>query len=182
MKTWLTRGSFALLGLLAVAVAVLMAMGKRSGAGEMNGSIEIARPVPVVKAWLTEPDRLKQWVSWLVEVRKVSPTREVWVMEDRNNGNQKMEMFVDALEDTPTLLRANVWAAGSFHGVSQWRLVDLGNNRTRLEQTASFVYDEWFARLLEPLITPAAQKKSDEDLARLKQQIEAAPAAIPLGQ
>lgn len=175
MKTWLIRALAAVGGFLVLAVGALLVMGQRSGAGAMNGSIEIARPVPVVKAWLTEPDHLKQWVSWLVEVRQVSPTREVWVMEDRNNGNQKMEMFVDALEDTPTVLRANVWAAGSFHGVSQWRLVDLGNNRTRLEQTASFVYDEWFARLLEPLITPAAQKKSDEDLTRLKQQVEASP-------
>ena len=175
MKTWLIRTGAVLAGLLTIAVGVLLVMGQRSGAGALNGSIEIARPAPVVKAWLTEPDHLKQWVSWLVEVRRVSPTREVWVMEDRNNGNQKMEMIVDALEDTPTLLRANVSAAGSFHGVSQWRLVDLGNNRTRLEQTALFVYDEWFARLLEPLITPAAQKKSDEDLARLKQQVEAQP-------
>jgi hypothetical protein len=84
---WLIGG---LVGLVAIAVAVLFIAGLRPGAGRTRSDIEIARPPEVVWTWITEPARVKQWVSWLVEVREDPQgtdgvgARDIWVMDDPN--------------------------------------------------------------------------------------------------
>ena len=42
-----------------------------------------------------------------------------------------------------------------------------------MESTGEYRYTMWMAKLMEPLITPSAQKKEDADLARLKTLVEA---------
>jgi len=120
---------------------------------------------------LTEPEKLKAWVGWLVEVRREGD-REIWVVEDRNNGNARMEIVAYDMREEPGRLFAKLKVDGSFHGWNEYRLTDLGG-RTRLEMSGEYEYEHWFAKLLEPIITREATKKQDEDLARLKGLVEA---------
>jgi carbon monoxide dehydrogenase subunit G len=66
---------------------------------------------------------------------------------------------------------------GAFEGTEIYRLTDLGNGRTHLEVISRYHYTMWVAQLFEPLITPAAQKKMDGDVARLKSLVETAASA-----
>src|SRR6185295_11965917 len=59
---WVLRIVGALVGLAVLAVLVLFALSKRPDAGKGEVSIEIAQPPAVVWAWITEPEKLKQWV------------------------------------------------------------------------------------------------------------------------
>lgn len=61
---------------------------------------------------------------------------------------------------------------GEFTGESVYQLVDLGNGRTRLDMDSRFHFQNWFANLMEPVITPAARKKMRGDSARLKSILE----------
>jgi carbon monoxide dehydrogenase subunit G len=61
---------------------------------------------------------------------------------------------------------------GAFEGTQTYKLTDLGNGRTHLEIAGQYRYTVWIAQLFEPLITPAAQKKMDDDAARLKSLVE----------
>jgi len=167
---WLIRGAVGLLSLIGGAVLVLLAMGARSDK-KLHSAVEIAKPAGDVRPWLTEPEKLKAWVGWLLEVRREGD-REIWVVEDRNNNNARMEIVAYDMREEPGRLYTKVKVDGAFHGWSEFRWTEAGG-RTKLEQTGEYEYESWFAKLLEPLITREATKKQLEDLERLKSLIEA---------
>jgi uncharacterized protein YndB with AHSA1/START domain len=178
---WLMYALTAVVGLILLAIVVLLAMGGGRGESQLLASTEIDRPAATVFAWLTEPPRLKAWVGWLVDVRTVQAAgtggagaRDVWVMEDRNNNNQLMEITVDTTRvEPPHRLVAQLAAPAGFEGTVEYTLEDLTPGRTRVTYLGKYRYHHWFAKLLAPVITRAAQQKLEEDLARLKQRIEA---------
>jgi uncharacterized protein YndB with AHSA1/START domain len=167
-----------LVGICVLAVLVLFAMGFRSGARENRALVEIACSREEVFAWISEPERQKQWVSWLVEVQDASPgvtgagRNEVWVMDDPNM-KQKISIASEYTGwDPPNRLEMNIHMDGFFDGTQVYTLTDAGG-KTRLEQFAETRYLHPFYALLEPLVTPAAQKKMVADLAQLKAKAEA---------
>jgi len=178
--TWVLRIIGGLVALVAIATLVLLALGQRTGAGDIRVSTEINASPERIWPWLAEGERAKQWVTWLVEVRsdpaaKQSPVgaKEVWVMRDENNGGQKMEITGVCTEYSPyTRLSVHLSTPGQFDGEQTYQLTDLGGGRTRLDAISHFRYAVWFARLMEPLITPSAQKKMAEDLTRMKALVE----------
>ncbi len=181
---WIAVAVLGLVGLFVVAAVVLLALGRRADAGRLVTSIEVNRPPAEVWLWITEPDKLKGWVTWLVEVRQLTDgpvrpgSRVEWVMQDANNGNRPMVITSETLAfEVGRRLELKLSAPGAFSGVATYALVDLGGGRTRLATDAHYRYDSAFARLMEPLITPAAAKKFDGDMARLKALAEAAPRA-----
>jgi uncharacterized protein YndB with AHSA1/START domain len=110
-------------GLVAIAVAILLALGGGRGVGEYETSVEIARPAPVVFTWITEPDRVKSWVGWLVDIKRLTPEnpgvglREIWVMEDRNNNNQRMDILQEVVRHEPNrLIESRLDVPGGFSG------------------------------------------------------------------
>jgi uncharacterized protein YndB with AHSA1/START domain len=168
--------------LLSLAVLALIAYGHRTEAGRVRSAIEIQRPPGVVFPWITDGPHLTQWVSWLKEVRALAPgplgagSRVVWVMEDPNMGGP-VEVGAEYLRyEEGRGFDVQIAMARAFDGTTRYLLTDLGAGRTRLEQDGTYHYQQWFARLLEPLVTPQAQKKLEGDLARLKQLVEAEPA------
>jgi uncharacterized protein YndB with AHSA1/START domain len=171
---WVIRILGGLAGLLLLGVVVLFAMSHRATAGKMENSIELNAPPERVWAWVTEPDKLTQWVSWLVEVR--GPRQQcVWVMRDENNGGRLMEIHSTVVEDTPPhRFRARLSAAEGFDGDATYEISDLGSGRTRLDIQAAYTFSHWFARLMEPVIMPSAGKKMVGDLARRKSKVEGA--------
>jgi uncharacterized protein YndB with AHSA1/START domain len=168
-----------LVALPLLGAAVLLLMGHRSGAGHSHASIEIQASPERIWPWLEDSGRLKQWVSWLVDVRE-SPHgsqgvggQRVWVMRDENNGGALMEIpFTYTEYAPPARMTARTYTAGLFQGWEAYRLTDLGNGRTRVDSDGQYEYLMWMARLMEPLITPQAEKKMRADLAQLKLAVE----------
>ena len=172
MRRWPWPGS-------ACAVGVLLVLGGGRGVSSHQTSVDISRPAPVVFTWITEPDRVKSWVGWMVEIRDLTPgttgvgAREIWVMEDRNNNNQRMDIETEVTRlETDRLLEARLNVPEGFTGTVTYELQPLEGNRTRLIYRGTFHYQHWLAKLLEPVISRSAQQKLEEDLERLKQKAE----------
>jgi uncharacterized protein YndB with AHSA1/START domain len=184
---WLMYFVAGVVALLVLAVVVLLVLGR--GDSRLAASVEIARPADVVFEWVTEPERVRAWVGWLVEIRPVTPqqaqvgARQVWVMEDRNNNNQLMNIESEIVAyQPPRAVSAQVSAIEGFTGTVEYAIEPLGPDRARLQYTAAYQFHHWLATLLKPVITRAAQQKLEEDLARLKQKAEADVAGIAQGQ
>jgi uncharacterized protein YndB with AHSA1/START domain len=167
-------------GVLVLAIVALLMVGGGRGESTLQTSIDIARPAPVVFSWITEPVRVKSWVGWLMDVQSQTPetagvgAKYVWVMEDRNNGNQRMNIHtVTTRFEQDRVLESTLHVPEGFRGVVTYELQPLDDNHTRLTYRGTYQYQHWLARLLSPVITRSAQQKLQEDVARLKQQAEA---------
>jgi hypothetical protein len=91
------------------------------------------------------------------------------MMKDENNGGQLMEIAGTFSQyEPPSKMTVQLSAPGGFDGTQAYRLTDLGNGRTRLEIDLDFHFTSALARLMEPLITPQAEKKMVSDLDHLK--------------
>jgi uncharacterized protein YndB with AHSA1/START domain len=166
---------FALVGLCVLA---LLAIGGLRGTALLQSDVVIAKPPSQVYPWIAEGDRLKQWVSWLVEVRPLTPgitgagSKEVWVMDDPNMG-ERIEITGEVVAaDAPRLRQAKMRMPDAFSGVITYQLTDIGGS-TRLQFTSSYEFESWFARLLAPIVTRQAQQKMISDVATLKRLAEA---------
>ena len=177
---WLLYGLGAVVAVVMVAVLVLLMLGGGRGESRLQATIEIARPASVVFDWITRPSRVQSWVGWLIEIQSLSPgeqtigSREVWVMEDRNNNNQRMEIESEIVGlDQNRVLSTRLHSPGGFEGTVTYSLEPMGADRTRLQYLGDYKFEHWLAKLLEPVISRSAQQKLEEDLARLKQLAEA---------
>jgi len=179
---WVLRISGIFVVLLIIGVAVLFVLGHRANAGQIHVSAELNASPDQLWPWLNDSDKVKQWVSWLAEVRQDRPTvgvgtKQIWVMHDANNAAKPMEIEGTYTEYVPpTRLTVQVSSAGSFDGHQTYRVENLSAGRTRLDIDGTYHYSQWFAELLDPLITPAAEKKLVEDVARLKSLVESSGA------
>ena len=173
---WLKYGAIGFLGIVACAVLVLLIMSHREDAGVMASTIEIDRPPEHVWAWLEEKDKVKQWVSWTVDVQVEGPNgvggkRQTSMKDPNMNGEIVVVDSVIREYQRPKFLKANLSAPIGFDGTVNYNLEDLGG-RTRLTVASKFKYHHWFANLMEPLITPQARAKGAADLATLKRLAE----------
>ena len=173
---WLKYGALGFLSIIVLAVVTLLILGRREGAGKTVASIEINRPPAVVWTWLEEKDKFKQWVSWTVDVLDEGPNgvggKRRTTMRDPNMNNQLV--YIDSVTtefNHPSHIRVHITSPIGFEGDATYDLQDLGG-RTRLTATGAFKYSEWFAILLEPVITPQALAKEEADLATLKRLAE----------
>ena len=177
---WILYVLAGLLALILLAVVILLAVGGGRGEGRFVKTIEIAQPANVVFQWITEPPRLKSWIGWLVDIRMLTPdigrvgSRHVFVMEDRNNSNQRMDIDVETTRvERDRLLEVRMNVPGGFNGTVTYELQPMDQKRTHLTYRGTFRYEHWLAKLLEPVISRSAQQKLNEDLQRLKQLAEA---------
>ena len=170
-----------LASLIVLPLITLFVLSHRANAGVSHSEIEIAAAPEQVWQWVDDGARLKQWVSWLVEVREPQPVHHqvgapmTWVMKDENNGGMLMPLVGKFTEyDPPRHLKLGIGSdAEMFDGEEGYTLVRLADGRTRMMIDAKFHYHQWFAALMEPVITPAANKKMARDLGQLKSLIEA---------
>lgn len=163
--------------LLVLVFGILLVLSNLPGAGKLHASVEIAASPQQIWPFLNEGDKLKQWVSWLAEVKQTEPrgpgASQTWVMHDANNGNAAMSIDSRCTEYTPpTRLSVVVNTPHEFDGSQTYALKDLGNNHTRLEIDGDYHFTQWFASLMTPLIMPAAAKKMEGDIATLKKLVE----------
>ncbi len=179
---WLRYGALSLAGLILLAFLILFVLSSQKDASTLRASVEIARTPQQLAPWLEDPEKIKQWVSWLKEIRRLTPpphgvgTKEVWVMEDRNNNNQTMELKCEVIAFEP-LRRAKVriTAAEGFTGISEFITTDLGNGHTRFDQIGEYTFDSAFVRLMTPIVMRSAAAKALADMQTLKAKVEAAP-------
>ena len=134
----------------------------------------------MVFTWITEPARMKSWVGWLIDVQSMTPgtegvgARQVWVMEDRNNNNQRMDIQSEVTRYEPDrLLEAKLSAPMGIHGHGHLRDPAARRQSLEPEVPGTYKFDHWLAKLLEPIISRSAQQKLEEDLTRLKTMAEA---------
>jgi uncharacterized protein YndB with AHSA1/START domain len=163
--------------LLAIAFATLLVLSHLPGADKIHASVEIAASPQTIWPWLNEGDKLKQWVSWLAEVKQTEPralgASQTWVMHDANNGGAPMSIASRCTEFTPPKrLGVTVNVPNAFDGSQTYAITDLGNNRSRLDIDGEYRFTQWFASLMTPLIMPAAAKKMEGDIATLKRLTE----------
>jgi hypothetical protein len=94
-------------------------------------------------------------------------------MRDENNRGQLMEIEGTFTEYQPPLRESvRISSAGMFDGQQTYIVENLGAGRARLNIDGTYRDAQWFAALMEPLITPAAEKKLRQDVARLKALVE----------
>lgn len=177
---WLLYALAGIAGVIGICVIILLMLGGMRGEGRLVASVDIAKPPATVFRWITQPEKMKSWIGWVVEIRNLTPgqtgvgSKDVWVMEDRNNGNQRMDIESLVTRYEPDrLLEARLSAPMAFTGAVTYELQPMDANRTRLTYSGSYRYEHWLAKLLEPVISRSAQQKLHEDLQRLKQQAEA---------
>ncbi len=159
--------------LLAFVFVVLLILGALPGNGQMHVSTEIAASPQQVWPWIDNGDKLKQWVSWLVDVKQAQPrapgSTQTWVMKDENNGGMLMTLNGRCTEYVPdSRLAVAITSADEFDGAQSYTLTDLGNGRMRLDIDGRYHFTNWFANLMTPLIMPAARNKLVNDVAHLK--------------
>jgi len=176
---WIKIVLGSLLGLIVVCALVLFAMGTTRDANRMTNSIVIHQKPEVVWPWLYKTDKVKQWVSWLVEIREDGSGepyvggKAVWVMEDRNNNNARMEItgVVTGLEPGRRIQVA-LSAPEGFHGTNTYTLTTLPDGSTRLDSDARYDFENAFARFMTPVICWQAKKKMNEDMDHLRSLVE----------
>lgn len=178
---WLKWIGIVIAALVILPVVTLFAMRYRHGAGETHASVEIAASPQTVWTWIDDGEKLKKWVSWTADVTYPDAQKawsmgssRVLVMRDENNGGMLMRITTKCSEYVqPSVMTVQMSdGEGMFEGDQTYKLTDLGNGRTRLDVSSHYRLNQWFANLMEPLVTPAAEKKMKMDVAHLKSLVE----------
>lgn len=142
---------------------------------EYRAQVSIAATPVQIYPFLTEPERLKQWLGGLVESKPLTEggtrvgARSLEIVEE--NG-RRMEMESVILDVRTNELLAVEISSSMALMRSEYRLTGDGA-RTRVDHTMNAHY-KGFVRLLAPFIRGMVQKKIDGDLDRLRQVVEAA--------
>jgi carbon monoxide dehydrogenase subunit G len=175
MQKWILRVLIVFGGLIAMFFVVMLILsGGAKGEGHHDASIVINKPPAEVFPWLTEPEKLTKWLTGLVESKALTEGGlrvGAKSQETVEVGGERtvMEVEVTAVEP-PKLLVVRITSEG-FVGDSRYTLEQDGSS-TKLRYLGDFRYTVFMAKLLEPLITPAAQGKLVQDFERLKVLVE----------
>jgi uncharacterized protein YndB with AHSA1/START domain len=175
MKKWTKIVLITLAAIIVLPIAALAVANALPDSGHMVASTVIHQKPEAVWPWLYKKDKVMQWVSWLVEIREDDAGEPrvgksgVWVMEDKNNDNMRVEFTGTVAAVEPYRRMAiNLDAPGGFKGTSSYILTALPDGGTRLESDSRYVFDSAFARFMSPLIYWQAKKKMQGDLEHLK--------------
>jgi uncharacterized protein YndB with AHSA1/START domain len=177
---WIKLSIVSILGIILLATAALAIAGMGTNANRMRCSLVIRQKPAAIWPWLYEPDKVKQWVTWIVEVRSegepVPGGKMVWVMEDRNNGNARMEIqaIVQAVEPGHKLA-VELSATEAFRGTSTYSLTEQPDGSTLMVSDSQYRFDNAFARFMTPLVLWQAKKKMVSDMDHLRTLVEAKP-------
>jgi len=185
---WVWRILFGIIAVVVLAVLGLWLGGFRKGAGINSATIDINRPPAQVWRYLTNDDLVKKWVSGLTEIRHLTPgvegvgnRFEMTVVMDGERTDMEMEItaFVPNRQIGFKVKSIGHPSMG-FTETGEYAIVEQDHN-TLLTLTGRSKYYPFWLQLMEPLVTPMAQKKLEGDLARLKSLVEAEPrmAATP---
>ena len=175
MKRKLVRVGLAVFGLLIGIVLALWFIGGRTAV--YYADIEIAAAPDEVFQYLIEPDQV---VKWIHGVTKIEPLTEgehqvggrarVTVIDD---GGNEFVIEDEVLKSEPGQLLELQMTSDMFEIISSYDLHTHGST-THISHTMWADY-KGFVRIFAPFAGGAAQQQMADDLARLKQLIEADP-------
>ncbi|NUQ74776.1 MAG: SRPBCC family protein [Polyangiaceae bacterium] len=180
MKKWIIRVVVGFFLLIALFFGVLYVVsGGAKGKGYHEAKIEINKPAAAVFPWLTEPAKQKQWIFGLAEVKPLTEgdlrvgarSQETMVI-----GEEQTVMVSEVIELDPGKRMVVKITSPGFDGQIRYVLDEAGASST-LRYIGDFQYKPFMLRLLEPLVTPSAQRKLEGDLMKLKAEVEASQSA-----
>ncbi len=169
MKKWLITTVLALAGGLILVWTIGGSM------ADYRVQVSIAATPAQVYPFLTEPERLKQWLGGLVESKPLTEggtrvgARSLEIVEE---SGRRMEMESVVLDVRTNELLAVEISSSMGQMRSEYRLAGDGA-RTRVDHTMNVRY-KGFIRFIAPFIKGMVQKKIEGDLERLRQVVEAA--------
>ena len=161
-----------LFALLVVAVAVLWFVGGKTYVN--TAEVTIDAPPSQVFPYLTEPDKLKQWLAGVVEIKPLTEgghrvgAKGKIVVEEQGN---KIEMEDEVLRSEDNkLLELRIFSP-IFEINNLYELTD-DQGKTHLKLTMQAKYSS-VMRVFAPLVEGAIQELLDANFQRLKQLVEA---------
>ena len=140
-----------------------------------EASIEIAAAPAEVFPWLAASERRCEWMGALTESEPLtegSPevgSRFRDVFEDLG---RRVELEAEIVELEPPHALTVHLDSRVFEATSSQRLEELEGGRTRLTAVIETEYKQRAARLAAPVVTRHAQRRLEQDLARLKELVE----------
>lgn len=140
-----------------------------------EASIEIAAAPAEVFRWLAASERRCEWMGALTESEPLtegSPevgSRFRDVFEDLG---RRVELEAEIVEIEPPRAMTVHLDSRVFDATSSQRLEELEGGRTRLTAVIETEYKQRAARLAAPVVTRHAQRRLEQDLARLKELVE----------
>lgn len=176
--------SFKVVVLVVAAIPVLVVVGLLLAGLRANRAnhAEIVIRAPAAEVWrhLEDPALVKGWVGGLVEIESLthSTTAEVGardrlIVEVNGQRNELFSVITAVERGRHIAQRVTAEKGLPFTEDMSFTLVDEGQS-TRFVIDATWQYTTWAGRLLEPVIAKMAQKKVEEDLVRLKANVEGA--------
>jgi uncharacterized protein YndB with AHSA1/START domain len=182
------RAILAVVVLVPVVLAVgLYVAGSREGAGRNVVRVEIDRPPQQVFRHVENVDLLKGWTG-AKEIERLTPPpaqkgSRFRVVSVVRGTRTEVVSEITTLERGRRLAfaaRTPPGAAAAFAQPAEYTLQER-DGRTVLTVVIDTRYEGFLLRLLEPFITPGAQKELTRQLAALKSQTESEPRAGPGG-
>ncbi|HUK51653.1 MAG TPA: SRPBCC family protein [Candidatus Binatia bacterium] len=181
---WLWRILGGTVVVVVVCIAGLWLAGMRSGHGHNAGSVVINRPAAQVWRYLSDDELTKKWLPSLSEIRHLTPgvtgAGEKLLLKESYKGQVVEMMMTMTRVEPPRRMEFTLEGLGDpsngFMEKAQYVLEEK-DGKTQVTLSGDTEYYGRFVRLMEPLITPAADKKLGEDLLRLKSIVEAEPPA-----
>ena len=179
---WFAWLGGALLALIVVAVLVLLALGQREGSDRLVTSVTLKRPPAVAFEWIADGNKMKQWVSWLSEVKYVSGgpglgETHVHVMNDPHASEPVLIEATTTAYDPPHRVTAAIKSQG-FHGTVDYVFTELPGGGTRLDYEMRFELDNAIGKLMLPIVLPQAREKAEMDFKKLEQLVAAEPQPV----
>ena len=181
---FLTRALQGLFGIALVLAVMLWFAARRADRGLIEEEVTIARPATAVFRWISSDDLVRRWISDLEELRRVdgaaSPLNAASFKMAELIGGRRVEMTVRTMRVVPNQelglqIASGDLVSGGFTGDADFQLLGSGEY-TRLIFTSHTQYASLQDRIFEPVLTYAARRKMQDDLAKLKLLIEAEPA------
>ncbi len=172
---WVRRILFAFFCAVALGALTMFLMGFRANAGRNSLAIEINRPAAQVFPWLIEPDKLKQWVTGLAEMKQLTPGPIQVGTKARDTiveGNQKATADLTFTSFEQNRMIGVHLETDAFSNDVRYELAE-HDGKTRLTSTSVAKYKIWLAKLMEPVITPSVQQSLQDDMGKLKKLVEA---------
>lgn len=167
------------------AAAVLWFAARRADRGAIQEEVNIARSPAAVFRWISSEDLVRRWISGLVEFKRVDSSsgkvpdfRLVEMISGQRAAmsvkivrvvpNQELVLQIISLENPDS----------SFASEAEFKLIGDGDY-TRLIFHSQTEFFNTKDRILEPVLTTAANHKMADDLVKLKNAMEAEPANSP---
>jgi uncharacterized protein YndB with AHSA1/START domain len=181
---WVWRILGGIVALVLLCILGLWLAGFRSGAGKNSATVVINRPAVQVWRYLNNDDLVLKWVSHLNEIRQLTPgvsgAGKRFAMAAVTD-NQRTDMEMEITDFVPNShigfrLKSPEGVSPGFTETGEYVLAE-EDGRTTVTLSGESKYFPFWVQLMEPMITPAAQKKLEGDLARLKALVEAEPVA-----